>query len=96
VKQGALPGAARSHDRNVLAGGDRKVRTLQYRTLAPCEPYSQPSDFHGRRKRAIEMATCGGIKATNNARPPNAEYVIGAFCKACHGRAIMIAGREIP
>jgi len=36
-----------------------------------------------------------GIKANQHARPPNAEYVIGAFCKACHGRAIMIAGREI-
>jgi hypothetical protein len=96
MKQGTLAGAARPHDRDVLAGGDGKVRALQQWTLAPCKPYSQSSDVHGGRERTIQMAMYGGIKATNDARPPDVEDVIGAFCKSCHGGAVVIAGSEIP
>jgi hypothetical protein len=80
----------------VLAGGDRKVRLLQQWTLAPSEPYSQLPDVYAGRKRTIKWALCGGIKTTNDARPPNVEYVIGALCETYHSGAVVIGGCEIP
>ena len=96
VKQHALSGTARTHDRDVFAGGDRKVRVAQQETVARREPHSKSPDVHRRRTRTISMEAFRGDKATNNPGPINAEYGIDTFCKACHRGTVVIGGREIP